>query len=88
MLKVGDQAPSFTLLNHNEELISLSDYMEQKVVIWFFPKANTPGWTNQGIGFRDELKKFQKLNIAIIGISADSPQKQKKISPAFIKITK
>ena len=78
MLKVGDQSPGFTLLNHNEELISLSDYIQQKVVIWFFPKANTPGWTNQGIGFRDELKKFQKLNIVIIGISADSPKKQKK----------
>ena len=43
MLKVGDQSPGFTLLNHNEELISLSDYLQQKVVIWFFPKANTPG---------------------------------------------
>ena len=43
MLKIGDQAPEFTLLNQNEEQISLSDYTNQKVVIWFFPKASTPG---------------------------------------------
>lgn len=78
MLKVGDQAPEFTLLNQDENQISLSDYSNQKVVIWFFPKASTPGWTNQGIGFRDELDKFKKLNITIIGVSADPPKKQKK----------
>jgi len=43
MLKVGDQAPEFTLLNQDENQISLSDYSNQKVVIWFFPKASTPG---------------------------------------------
>ena len=78
MLKVGDKAPQFTLVNQDENQVSLSDYSNQKVVIWFFPKASTPGWTNQGIGFRDELDKFKKLNIAIIGVSADPPKRQKK----------
>ena len=78
MLKVGDKAPQFMLLDQDENQISLSDYSNQKVVIWFFPKASTPGWTNQGIGFRDELDKFKKLNIAIIGVSADPPKRQKK----------
>ena len=78
MLKVGDKAPSFTLLDQDENSVSLSDYKNQGIVIWFFPKANTPGWTNEGIGFRDELVKYNKLNIAVIGISADSPKKQKK----------
>ena len=78
MLKVGDKAPSFTLLDQDENSVSLSDYKNQGIVIWFFPKANTPGWTNEGIGFRDELKKFNELNIAILGISADPPKKQKK----------
>ena len=43
MLKIGDQGPEFTLLNQNEEQVSLSDYPNKKVVIWFFPKASTPG---------------------------------------------
>ena len=78
MLNIGDKAPEFTLLNQDEELVSLSGYKGKQVVIWFFPKASTPGWTNEGIGFRDELKKFNKLNITIIGVSADPPKKQKK----------
>ena len=78
MLKIGDKAPDFSLLDYNENIVSLSDYNNQSIVIWFFPKASTPGWTNQGIGFRDELKKYDKLNIAVIGVSADAPKKQKK----------
>ena len=78
MLNIGDKSPNFTLPNHNGELVSLSDFNDQKVIIWFFPKANTPGWTNEGIGFRDELEKYNKLNIDVIGVSADSPKKQKK----------
>ena len=78
MLNVGDKAPEFTLQNQNGESVSLSDYKNQEVVIWFFPKASTPGWTNEGIGFRDELEKYSKLKIAVLGVSADSPKKQKK----------
>jgi len=43
MLNVGDKAPDFTLLDQDENLVSLSDYKDQKIVIWFFPKASTPG---------------------------------------------
>ena len=78
MLNIGDKAPDFSLLNQDGEQVSLSDYSGTQVVIWFFPKASTPGWTNEGIGFRDELDKFNKLNISVIGVSADSPKKQKK----------
>ena len=78
MLKVGDKAPEFTLPNQAGESVSLSDFEGKQVVVWFFPKASTPGWTNEGIGFRDELKKYNKLNTIIIGVSADPPSKQKK----------
>ena len=78
MLNIGDKAPDFTLPDQDENPISLSNYKGQKVIIWFFPKASTPGWTNEGIGFRDELEKYSKLNIAVIGASADPPKKQKK----------
>ncbi len=78
LLNIGDKAPNFSLPDSNGKIVSLSDYKNQSLVIWFFPKASTPGWTNQGIGFRDELKKFDELNITVLGISADPPKKQKK----------
>ena len=77
MLKIGDKAPDFTLLDSDENSVSLSDFKGQRVVLWFFPRASTPGWTNEGQGFRDEFKKFKDKNIAIIGMSADSTKKQK-----------
>jgi len=77
-LNKGDKAPDFTLKNYDEKKVSLKDLKVNTFVLWFFPKANTPGWTTQGNGFRDEFKKFQKNNIQIVGVSADSPAKQKK----------
>ena len=78
MLNIGDKAPDFTLPNQDEASVSLSDFKGKKVVLWFFPKASTPGWTNEGIGFRDELEEYNKLNVAVLGVSADPPAKQKK----------
>ena len=78
MLKVGDKAPDFTLKNQDENSVSLSDYKNKKVVLWFYPKASTPGWTIEGRGFRDEFQKFEEKNVEILGCSADSPKKQKK----------
>ena len=78
MLKVGDKAPDFTLKNQDENSVSLSDYKNKKVVLWFYPKASTPGWTIEGKGFRDEFQEFEEKNMKILGCSADSPKKQKK----------
>jgi len=78
LLKVGDKAPDFTLQNQDENSVSLSDYKNKKVVLWFYPKASTPGWTIEGKGFRDEFQEFEEKNVAILGCSADSPKKQKK----------
>ena len=77
MLEVGTKAPDFTLPDINEKMVSLSDFTGKKVVLWFFPKASTPGWTVEGKGFRAEFKKFQEKNYIIIGMSADSPARQK-----------
>ena len=77
-LKIGDKAPDFNVLNQDSEIIKLSDLKNKKILIWFFPKANTPGWSIQGCGFRDEFKNFTKKNVCIIGVSADNPLKQKK----------
>ena len=78
LLEVGNNAPDFNLPNQNDQMISLSNLKDQKIVIWFYPKANTPGWTIEGQGFRDEFKKFEDKNIIILGISADPVNKQKK----------
>ena len=78
MLKVGDKAPDFTLLDGDENSVSLSDFKGKKVVLWFYPKASTPGWIVEGKGFRDEFQNFENKNIQVIGVSADSIKRQKK----------
>ena len=78
LLNIGDNAPNFSLQDANEESVSLSDFKGKKVVLWFFPKASTPGWTVEGQGFRDEFNTFESNNIVIVGCSADPPAKQKK----------
>ena len=77
LLNVGDKAPDFNLLNQDENLISLKDLKGEKFILWFYPKASTPGWTVEGQGFRDELNSFKKLGIRVFGVSADSVKKQK-----------
>ena len=77
MLKIGNKAPDFVLPNTDHQEISLSQYKGNKIILWFYPKASTPGWTVQGEGFRDEFKKFKDNNTVIIGVSADSVKKNK-----------
>ena len=78
MLNIGDKAPDFILPNTENKSISLKDFYGKKIILWFFPKASTPGWIIEGNGFRAEFKSFEKKNIQILGCSADSPKKQKK----------
>ena len=78
MLDVGVKAPDFTLPDGDGTKISLDNFRGKKIVLWFFPKANTPGWITEGQGFRDEYQKFEEKNVAILGCSADPPKKQKK----------
>ena len=80
MLKVGDKAPEFVLQDQNDNSVSLTDYKGQTIVLWFFPKANTPGWIIEGKGFRDEFQNFIKQKIQIIGCSADQIKKQKNMN--------
>ena len=77
LLKIGDKAPEFNLLNQDGEEISLSKLKGRQILLWFYPKASTPGWTIQGQGFRDELNQFNDKNIKVLGVSADSVKKQK-----------
>ena len=78
LLNVGDSVPEFSLPDFNGELVTLKDFKGRGIVLWFFPKANTPGWAIEGQGFREEFEEYNKLGYQIIGVSADSPKKQKK----------
>ena len=79
-LEVGDSAPNFNLNDQDNNATSLSDYKGFKILMWFYPKASTPGWTVEGQGFRDEFKNFENNNIKIIGVSADKVKKQKSFA--------
>ena len=71
-LEVGMKAPLFTLLDKNGNLVSLSDFLGKKVVLYFYPKDNTPGCTRQACAFGESYEAFQAKNTVVIGISKDS----------------
>ena len=77
-LNIGDQAPLFSLKDQDKRVHNLSDYLGQRVVIYYFPKADTPGWTIQACGFRDIYDKYEKSNIVVFGISYDSSRSLRK----------
>ena len=77
MLEVGNKAPNFTLDDQDGNSVSLNDFKGKKVLVWFYPKANTPGCTIEGQVFRDQYKNFNGKNTIIIGISADTIKAQK-----------
>lgn len=72
MLKENTKAPDFTLEDRNSNKISLSDFRGQKVILYFYPKDNTPGCTKQACAFSLAYNKFKEKNAVIIGISKDS----------------
>lgn len=79
--KIGNLAPSFTLLNHRGEKVSLRDFRDKtNLVIYFYPKAMTPGCTVQACGIRDGSKDFKKLNTVVLGISPDPVARLKKFA--------
>lgn len=78
MLQIGDNAPDFTLTADDGVSISLSDLRGQRVLIFFYPKAATPGCTTQACGLRDNLPTFEAANMKVFGISPDEPAKLAK----------
>ncbi|QIM66834.1 thioredoxin-dependent thiol peroxidase [Mannheimia granulomatis] len=74
-LQTGDKAPEFTLLDQNENSISLNQFLGKKVLVYFYPKALTPGCTTQACGLRDSKSELDELNIVVLGISPDLPKK-------------
>ena len=73
-LSVGDPAPAFSLSDDAGNTVSLSDYAGQRVVVYFYPRANTPGCTKEACDFRDSLEQLNGMDIAVVGISPDKPE--------------
>lgn len=71
-MKVGESAPEFTAPDRQGNSISLQDFKDRSIVLYFYPKDNTPGCTTEAIDFTDKLSQFQALNTQVIGISPDS----------------
>jgi len=82
-LAVGKKAPAFTLVDQDGTKVKLSDYAGQKVVVYFYPKADTSGCTQQSCNLRDAMPQLKKLKAAVIGISPDPPAKQKKFDDKY-----
>lgn len=72
MLKEGSKAPQFALPDQNGDLVSLADFAGKRVVLYFYPKDNTPGCTRQACAFAGAYGKFEKLGVVVIGVSKDS----------------
>ena len=77
-LKIGDKAPSFTLKNQDDQEVSLSSFAGQKVVVYFYPAAATPGCTTQACEIRDNINSLKSAGYTVLGISPDQPAKLKK----------
>ena len=76
MLKEGIKAPNFSLEDQNGDLVKLKDFEGKKVLLWFYPKASTPGCTIEGQRLRDEFQNFKKANTVVLGMSADTVKSQ------------
>jgi peroxiredoxin Q/BCP len=82
-LKVGDKAPAFSLEDQQGKTVKLSDFKRQKLLIYFYPKANTPGCTVQSCSVRDARRDFAKKGVAVIGVSPDKPAAQQKFDAKY-----
>ena len=82
-LEVGKRAPAFTLLDQGGKKVKLSDFKGKRVVVYFYPKADTPGCTTQSCSLRDAMPDLKKLKAVVLGISPDPPAKQKKFDEKY-----
>ena len=77
-LSIGDKAPDFTMPSDGERTVSLSDFKGRYLVLYFYPRDDTPGCTKEAIGFTESKAEFEALNASILGVSKDTPAKHDK----------
>ena len=83
MVKEGDKAPDFTLQADDGREVSLKDYQGKKVVLYFYPKDDTPGCTREASEFRDTIKQLENENAVVVGVSKDSVESHKKFKEKY-----
>lgn len=82
-MKVGDKAPDIALRTDSGEEFRLSEVKGKRVVLYFYPKADTPGCTTEACEFRDDLKKFSKKGAVVVGVSPDKPAAQSRFKQKY-----
>ena len=82
-LAAGDKAPAFSLPDQNGRKVSLADFSGKKLLVYFYPKADTPGCTRQACSIRDAMPDLKSIGIAAVGISPDKPAAQKKFDEKY-----
>jgi thioredoxin-dependent peroxiredoxin len=82
-LKIGARAPAFTLTDQRGKSVKLSDFKGKRLVVYFYPKADTPGCTTQSCALSDAMPDLKRLKAAVVGISPDAPEKQKKFDDKY-----
>ncbi len=83
MLKEGDKAPVFKVLTDSGEDFDLAQHQNEKIVLYFYPRADTPGCTIEACEFRDTAKKFTKKGVTVLGVSPDTTKAQAKFKEKF-----
>lgn len=83
MLQAGDKVPNFTVNNEEGNPVSLTDYKGHKLVVFFYPKANTPGCTKEACNLRDNYEELKNKGYKLLGVSADSEKKQKNFKEKY-----
>lgn len=82
-IKNGTQAPEFSLEDENEQIHNLKDYRGQIVLLYFYPKDDTPGCTTEACNFRDDYSAYQEAGVVILGVSPDTPKKHTKFKAKY-----
>jgi peroxiredoxin Q/BCP len=83
MTSEGDRAPDFELLNQDGETVKLSDFDGKNVVLYFYPRADTPGCTKQACSIRDRGREYEAANAVVLGVSPDSPKKLRAFADKY-----
>jgi len=83
LLEVGDKAPAFRAKNQDGETVSLGEFKGKPLVLYFYPKDDTPGCTKEACSFRDGWSKFKKRGVAVVGISTDDEKSHRKFADKF-----
>jgi len=83
LLQAGQKAPEFTTIDQDGNPVSLKDYRGRKVILYFYPKDNTPGCTKEACAFRDNLPNFKKIDAEVLGVSVDGQKAHRKFADKF-----